>query len=118
MLTWVIQTLRVLGSKGKMLVVFDGAYTARPLIVPLNKLGVTVVSRLRSNAKLFDVPAPRQAGQRGRPRKYGKQQVRNVWSNVACWNLNAWLFAFVELEPADQTPKMTALVNELLSLAA
>ena len=43
-----------------MLVVFDGAYAARPLIVPLNKLGVTVVSRLRSNAKLFDVPAPRQ----------------------------------------------------------
>ena len=63
MITWVVQTLRVLGSKGKMLVVFDGAYAARPLIVPLNKLGVTVVSRLRSNAKLFDVPAPRQAGQ-------------------------------------------------------
>ena len=95
----------------------------------------------------------------------GKQQVRNVWSNIACWNLNAWLFAFVELEswdanmnqivdrserrwdnpnrrpshadrrrmiaqemlrkrffaelePAHQTPKMKALVNELLSLAA
>lgn len=262
LITQVVQTLRALGSKGKMLVVFDGAYAARPLLVPLSKLGVTVVSRLRSNAKLFDLPAPRKPGERGRPRKYGKnrislskrirhrlgwqtishvcrgvavfrryktflatttladepirvvivqfdngqtaayfstdvdmpletiletvagrwaieeffhdtketwgagkQQVRNVWSNVGCWNLNAWLYSFVELEswdadvsqmvdrsqrpwdnpdrrpshadrrrmiaqemlrkrffaelePAHQTPKMTALVNELLCLAA
>jgi hypothetical protein len=262
LITQVVQTLRALGSRGKMLVVFDGAYAAHSLIAPLNKLGVTVVSRLRSNAKLFDLPAPRKPGQRGRTRKYGKnrlslsksignrlgwqttshvcrgvavfrryktflatttlaagpirvvivqfdngqtaayfstdvdmpvetiletvagrwaieeffhdtketwgagkQQVRNVWSNVGCWNLNAWLYSFVELEswdaevnqivdrserpwdnpdrrpshadrrrmiaremlrkrffaelePAYQTPKMTALVNELLCLAA
>ena len=31
----------------------------------------------------------------------GKQQVRNVWSNIACWNLNAWLYALVELECWD-----------------
>lgn len=262
LITWVVQTLRAMGSKGKMLVVFDGAYAVHPLIAPLNKLGVTVVSRLRINAKLHDLPASRQPGERGRPRKYGKnrisltkrmshrlgwqttshvcrgvavfrryktflatttlaagpirvvivqfnngqtaayfstdidmpveriletvagrwaieeffhdtketwgagkQQVRNVWSNVGCWNLNAWLYSFVELEswdadvhqivdrsdrpwdnpdrrpshadrrrmialemlrkrffaelePAQQTPKMTALVNELLCLAA
>ena len=27
----------------------------------------------------------------------GQQQVRNVWSNVACWNLNSWMFTLVEL---------------------
>jgi hypothetical protein len=28
----------------------------------------------------------------------GKQQVRNVWSNIACWNINGWLFTLIELE--------------------
>ena len=27
----------------------------------------------------------------------GQQQVRNVWSNLACWNLNGWLYNLVEL---------------------
>jgi hypothetical protein len=27
----------------------------------------------------------------------GEQQVRNVWSNVACWNLCLWLHTMVEL---------------------
>lgn len=195
LVTRVVQTLRALGSKAKMLVVFDGAYAARPLIVPLLAMGVGVVSRLRSNAKLFDLPEPRKVGQRGRPRKYGKnrislskraghrlgwqsisyvcrgvavlrhyktflatttildspirvvildfgngqwaayfstdidmsvqqiletvagrwaieeyfhdtkevwgagkQQVRSVWSNIACWNINGWLFTLIELE--------------------
>jgi hypothetical protein len=31
----------------------------------------------------------------------GKQQVRNLWSNIACWNINAWLSGLVELEYWD-----------------
>ena len=27
----------------------------------------------------------------------GQQQVRNVWSNIACWNLNGWLYTIVEM---------------------
>ena len=27
----------------------------------------------------------------------GEQQVRNVWCNVACWNLCLWLHTMVEL---------------------
>ena len=27
----------------------------------------------------------------------GEQQVRNVWSNLGCWNLNQWLYTLVEL---------------------
>jgi hypothetical protein len=198
MIRKVVSWLAILGSPAKLLVVFDGAYAARELIVGLVQMNVTVVSRLRSNAKLFDLPPERKAGARGRPRKYGlnridlseqsknqegwnpisfvsrgvsvlrhyktflattrladepirivivrfdtgetatyfstdpnmsvemiletvadrwaieeffhdtketwgagKQQVRNVWSNIACWNLNAWLYAAVELECWD-----------------
>jgi DDE superfamily endonuclease len=203
LVTRVVQTLQALGSKAKMRLVFDGAYAARPLIVPLLALGVSVVSRLRSNAKLFDLPEPRKAGRRGRPRKYGKnrislskraghrlgwqsisyvcrgvavlrhyktflatttilnnpnrvvildfgngqnaayfstdidrpvqqiletvagrwaieeyfhdtkeiwgagkQQVRNIWSNIACWNINGWLFTWIEWESWETHSKI------------
>lgn len=36
---------------------------------------VTCVGRLRSDAALHDLPAPRQEGQRGRPCKYGKNKI-------------------------------------------
>ena len=32
----------------------------------------------------------------------GEQQVRNVWSNVGCWNLNGWLYTLVELCSWDE----------------
>jgi hypothetical protein len=31
----------------------------------------------------------------------GQQQVRNLWSNIACWNLNQWMFTLVELVSWD-----------------
>ena len=34
----------------------------------------------------------------------GKQQVRNVWSNVGCWNLNGWLYTLVELCTWNREP--------------
>lgn len=34
----------------------------------------------------------------------GQQQVRNVWSNIACWHLNQWMYTLVELVSWD-TPK-------------
>lgn len=33
----------------------------------------------------------------------GEQQVRNVWSNVGCWNLCSWLYVMVELECWDES---------------
>ncbi len=33
----------------------------------------------------------------------GQQQVRNLWSNIGCWNLCGWLYALVELECWDLT---------------
>ncbi len=193
----VMGMLRTLGSRAGFLVVFDGAYAARELIRPLMADGAVVVTRLRRDAKLFDLPLnpPRR---RGRPRIYGKnrislakragrrdgwqtiryasrgvmvegraktflatshlvggvvrvvllehasgnwaaylrtdpsmpadailqtvsdrwaieehfhdvkeiwgageQQVRNLWSNIGCWNLCTWLYAMVELECWD-----------------
>ncbi len=75
MINQVICWLRVLGSRSKTLVVFDGAYATYDLITSLTKLNITVVSRLRSNAKLFDLPPARKAGTRGRPRKYGYNRI-------------------------------------------
>lgn len=191
--------LRALGSQARFIIVFDGAYVAANLVRPLLESGATVVSRLRSDAKLFDLPV-QTIGQRGRPRKYGKnrislkkragnrhgwqtivfprrgamtegryktflatshvvggtirvvlveygpgnwaayfstdqamsvetilqtvsdrwpieeyfhdvkevwgagkQQVRNVWSNIGCWNLCGWMYSMIELECWDRT---------------
>lgn len=33
----------------------------------------------------------------------GQQQVRNLWSNIGCWNLCTWLYAMVELECWDES---------------
>lgn len=193
----VMNRLRVLGSKAGFLVVFDGAYAARELIRPLLAQGATVVTRLRRDAQLFDLPV--KSGRRGRPRIYGtqrlslakragrgdgwesvryasrgvlvearcktflatshlvggvlrvvllehargkwaaylctdtamsveaileavsdrwaieeqfhdvkeiwgagEQQVRNLWSNIGCWNLCGWLYTLVELASWDQ----------------
>lgn len=70
----VMQTLKALGSKAGFIVVFDGAYAAKSLVRPLIAQGATVVTRLRSDAKLFDLPVD-TPGQRGRPRKYGKNRI-------------------------------------------
>ena len=86
----VICLLRALGSLAPFVVVFDGAYAAKVLVRPLLAKGATVVTRLRSDAKLFDVPTIK-AGQRGRPRKYGKNRVslkkragrRDGWTTIS-----------------------------------
>ena len=198
LVSWCVATLRSLQCLVKVWVVADGAYAAKPFLRPLLALGVTVVSRLRKDAALFDLPPEPAPKQRGRPRTYGlnritlalrakhpegwasityrcrghqvtrqyktfpatteltggqirvvivryddnswapyfctdvtvsardiletvadrwaieecfhdvkdvcgagQQQVRNVWSNLGCWNLNQWLFTLVNLATWD-----------------
>jgi DDE superfamily endonuclease len=202
LLNRVMSQLRALGSQAGFLVVFDGAYAAGELIKSLLERGAVVVTRLRCDAKLFDLPV-KEPGRRGRPRIYGpnrislakraghpegwqmvryssrgvqverrcktflatsqlvsgvirvvllqhtagnwaaylstdpemsvetiletvadrwaieehfhdvkeiwgagQQQVRNLWSNIGCWNLCGWLYTLVELacwdEPAEK----------------
>lgn len=66
--------LRALGSLARFVVVFDGAYATKSLVRPLLADGATVVTRLRNDAQLFDIPSPK-SGRRGRPRKYGKNRI-------------------------------------------
>jgi hypothetical protein len=47
----------------------DGAYAKRHFLLPLGRMGVTVVSRLRKDAALRTVPTPPKTKGRGRPRK-------------------------------------------------
>lgn len=68
---WFVTTIRSLGILAPVWVVVDGAYAARPFLAPVLALGAVVVSRLRKDAALYDLPPERKPGQRGRSRKYG-----------------------------------------------
>lgn len=72
---WCATTLSSLGCLAKIWVVADGAYAAIPFLGPLLKKGIVVVSRLRRDAKLFDLPPEPAPGQRGRPRIYGHNRL-------------------------------------------
>jgi DDE superfamily endonuclease len=79
-------------AKKRVWIVFDGAYAKRPLLRPLRKAGITVVSRLRKDAALRTVPPAPQRRQRGQPRKYGSQRIHlqrrashpSGWEQVPC----------------------------------
>jgi hypothetical protein len=71
LLTWFKQSIRVLGVEAKLWLAVDGAYAARPFLLPVLGLGFVVVSRLRKDARLFDLPP---AGSHGN-RIYGKNKI-------------------------------------------
>jgi len=71
----------------------DGAYAKRPFLKPVLALGLVVVSRLRRDADLRDVPpATRRPGQRGPLPTYGKSRIdlakragqKRGWQWVPC----------------------------------
>lgn len=57
----------------RVMVIVDGAYAKKPFLSRMRKAGAVVVSRLRKDAALFDVPEPVKHRGKGRPRKYGKR---------------------------------------------
>ena len=71
LVTWFVATLRSWKLERVVWIVVDGAYAARPFLDAVLAEGAVVVSRLRKDAALFDLPPARTPGQRGRPRKYG-----------------------------------------------
>jgi hypothetical protein len=71
LLTWFMESIRALGVKAEVWLVADGAYAARPFLLPMLELGVVVVSRLRTDACLHDLP---DAGSHGN-RIYGKNKI-------------------------------------------
>jgi hypothetical protein len=86
LLTWFITTLRKLGVETKVWLAVDGAYAARPFLLPVLELGIVVVSRLRKDACLFDLPPQDSHGNR----IYGKNRIslakraghRQGWSTI------------------------------------
>ena len=71
LLEWFLKSIRALGLKSAVWLVVDGAYAMRPFVVPVLKMGLVVVSRLRKDARLFDLPP---AGSHGN-RIYGHNRI-------------------------------------------
>ena len=73
--------------------VVDGGYAKRPFLLPAQQKGWTVVSRLRKDAHLCDLPpTKRKPGQRGPMPIYGKGRIvlaelaadPEGWQQVVC----------------------------------
>lgn len=71
-----VEALRAVRTwfSGPITLLADGAYNNASLVGPLKELGIELVSRLRSDARLrgLTIP-PRKPGQPGRPRKHGER---------------------------------------------
>jgi hypothetical protein len=93
----VLRFAKLAKAAGKAVwVLVDGAYANWPFLKPLRSAGVVVVSRLRKNAHLNDLPPKSKPGQRrgrGGPRKYGPHRIHLArraahplgWETIACF---------------------------------
>jgi hypothetical protein len=77
----------------QLVVVVDGAYAKAPFLKPAKAAGFIVISRLRKDAALWDLPpGERQPGQRGPMPTYGKKRISLAkragqtrgWEQVEC----------------------------------
>jgi hypothetical protein len=75
LLTWFKQKLREMGLETKIWLAVDGAYATRPFLLPVLGLDIVVVSRLRKDACLYDLPGPRPPHRRGPDPIYGKNKI-------------------------------------------
>ncbi len=73
LVAWAAAWLKSLGRT--MWLVADGAYAKRAFLQAAAAAQVIVVSRLRKDAALFDVPVPPKRRGRGRPRTYGTKKI-------------------------------------------
>jgi len=62
-----------------LVVVVDGGYARQAFVQALWTPQRHVVSRLRRDTVFYDEPPPREKGQRGAPRKYGKKWKAAAW---------------------------------------
>jgi hypothetical protein len=76
MITWI--GAEAVGRTQRPWVAVDGAYANREFLKPAKRAGVVVVARLRSDARLYDLPPALKPGARrgpGRPPVYGKKRL-------------------------------------------
>ena len=74
LLTWFMQSIRELGVEAKVWLAVDGAYATRPFLLPVLGLDIVVVSRLRKDACLYDLPDHPSSPPRAHP-IYGKNKI-------------------------------------------
>lgn len=75
LLSWFMKSIRALGVEAQVWLAVDGAYAARPFLKPTLELGIVVVSRLRKDAHLRDLPGERDPHKRGRHPIYGENRI-------------------------------------------
>jgi len=73
LLHWLALWLRHWGVR--LWLAADGAYARREVLRAARREGIVVVSRLRRDAALRDLPGPRPKGRRGRPAVYGRNRI-------------------------------------------
>jgi hypothetical protein len=71
LLAWFMRSIIALGVNVKVWLTVDGGYAMRPFLRPILAMGIVIVSRLRKDASLFDLPAPGSHGNR----IYGKNKI-------------------------------------------
>lgn len=67
----ILQVRRWIGKTRSLILVGDGGFAAGQLALDCIRFGISLVSRLKMNAALFDFPAERGSGQRGRTARKG-----------------------------------------------
>lgn len=75
LLNWFMQSMGALGVKAKVWLTVDGAYAVRPFLRPVLALKIVVISRLRKDACLYDLPPEPDPHRRGRRPIYGKNRI-------------------------------------------
>lgn len=68
---WACDRVKQLGKQ--LWIVTDGGYTKAGFLKPAIAAGATIISRLRSDACLYEPLKPVKKRKRGRPRKYGRR---------------------------------------------
>jgi len=71
----ILQVRRWIGKIRPLILVGDGGYAAGQLAIDCICAGITLVSRLKMNAALFDFPAEKLPGQRGARAKKGSRLI-------------------------------------------
>jgi hypothetical protein len=100
LVAWAAEWLRFLGRE--VWVAADGAYAKKVFLKAAAAAGVIVVSRLRKDAALFDVPEPAARRGRGRPRIYGKKALSLA---KRAGHRNGWQSGTFDLYGAQQTKR-------------
>lgn len=76
LIVWIAEIVAWLGKS--LWIVADGFYAKRPVFRAARLVGATLVTRLRKDAALWDLPPARTPGPkrpRGQPRKYGAKRI-------------------------------------------